>query len=199
MEKTKNKIGDSKRVVKSEKEIKKNKDYNAFISELTKAFSVPKNKFMLIGLTEDEDENPINEQDDLDSYLEDLKEFMIIMEEGSAKTNSDKKSEGKKKKNNDSENENGKKDNDNDSNKDGDEKNEDVGEDEFLKKINIKVNSETSEQEIEIIMNSVKIPEIDNINDDFEFDIEQNKENLNNANKLNLKILKKFLRKISKI
>lgn len=76
IEKTKNKNGNIKREVKSEKEIKKNKSYKNFMSELSNSFSTPKNKFILIALTEEEeDENPINGQDDLDSYIEGLKNF----------------------------------------------------------------------------------------------------------------------------
>ena len=177
IEKTKNKNGDSKREVKIEKEIKKNKDYKTFISELSKAFSIPKDKVILMVLTKDDDEYPINDQEDLNSYLEEAKEFMIIMEEGSIKTKPDKKIKEKEKKNSDSDKDDDK--NDNDSNKDKDEKKEDEEEgeeeggeeDDYLKKINIKVNLEISDQEIETIMNSVKMPEIDNINDDIEFDI----------------------------
>ena len=36
-------------------------------------------------LAEDEDEYPICDQDDMDSLLEEAKEFMIIMEEGDIK------------------------------------------------------------------------------------------------------------------
>ncbi len=143
IEKTKNKNGDIKREVKSEKEIKKNKSYKNFMSELSNSFSIPKNKFILIALTEEEDENPINDQDDLDSYIEEAKEFLIIMEEGSIKTKPDKKTKENKKdkKNSDSENDDDK--NDNDSNKDGDEKKEDEegeegGEEDYLKKLILK-------------------------------------------------------------
>jgi len=50
---------------------------------------------------------------------------------------------------------------------------------------------EISEQEIESIMNSVKMPEIDNINDDIEFDIEKYKESLNNNNYSKIEDFKK--------
>ena len=113
------------------------------MSELSNSFSIPKNKFILIALTEEEDENPINDQDDLDSYIEEAKEFLIIMEEGSIKTKPDKKTKENKKdkKNSDSENDDDK--NDNDSNKDGDEKKEDEegeegGEEDYLKKLILK-------------------------------------------------------------
>ena len=195
IEKKKDKNGDTKREVQIEKEIQINKDYKAFISELSKVFSIQKNKFMLIGLTEDEDEYPFNNQEDMNSYLEEVKEFMIIMEEGSAKAKSDKKTIEKEKKNNDSENEDNKKDNDNDSNKDGDDKkengNEEEEEDDYLKKINIKVNLEISNQEIESIMNSIKMPEIDDINDDIDFDIEKYKVDLNNMNNTKIGNFKK--------
>ena len=75
------KSGDSKREFKSEKEINKNKNYNNFINELSKAFLIPKNKFILMALTHDEDEYPINNQEDLDSYLEEAKKLMIILEQ----------------------------------------------------------------------------------------------------------------------
>ena len=83
IQKTRNKNGDSKREVKSEKQIKKNKNYKNFINELSKAFTVPINKIILLVLTEDEDECPINDQDDLDSYIDEAKEFLIIYEEDS--------------------------------------------------------------------------------------------------------------------
>ena len=50
---------------------------------------------------------------------------------------------------------------------------------------------EIFEQEIESIMNSVKMPEIDNINDDIEFDIEKYKESLNNNNYSKIEDFKK--------
>ena len=46
IEKKKDKNGDTKREVQIEKEIQINKDYKAFISELSKVFSIQKNKFM---------------------------------------------------------------------------------------------------------------------------------------------------------
>ena len=205
IEKTKNKKGEIKREVKSKKEIKKNKNYKKFISELSNSFSITKNKFILIALTEDEDENPINDQDDLNSYIDETKEVMIIMEEGSIKTKPNKKTKEKEKekekKNSDSENDDDK--NDNHSNKDRDEKKEikdeeeeeeeeeEGEEDDYLSKINIKVNFEILEQEIEEIMNSVKMPEINNINDDIEFDIEKYKESLNNYNNTKIEDFKK--------
>ena len=152
IQKIKDKNGDLKREVKSEKEIKKNKNFNNFITELSDIFNIPKNKVKLMSLTEDEDELAINDQDDLDSYLKEIKEFMIIME------------------------------------------NEDIKEDEegeeedYLSKINIKINFDMSEKEIQKIIESVKMPEIDDINDDIEFDIEKYKEDLNKNVKLNLKI-----------
>ena len=189
IEKSKDKNGDSIREIISEKEFKKNNNYQSFISELSKAFSIPKNKFILIGLI-DEDENPINDQDDLDTYLEDTKEFMIIIEKGSLKVKPNKKTKAKK--NINSENDDDK--NDNDSIKDKGKKKEDEeeekeeekeegeGEEDYLKKIKINANMEISEQEIEKIMNGVKMPEIDDINDDIEFNIEKYKTDLNNKN-----------------
>ena len=191
IEKTKDKSGDLKRVPKSEKEIKKNKNYNSFISEISKAFSIPKNKFVLKVLTEDDDDYAINDQEDLDSYIKEAREFLIIMEEGSEKTKSSKKAKEEEMKNDDSDKDDDK--NDNDNNKDGDEKKDDEEEEEdgYLKKINIKVNLEMSEQEIENIMNSVKIPEIDEINDEVEFNIEKYKEDLNNMNNTKIGNFKK--------
>ena len=203
-EKKKDKNGETKREIKSEKEIKKKKDFKTFTSELSKAFSIPK-KFVLMVLTEDGDEYPINDQEDLNSYFEEAKEFRIIMEEGSLKNKQTKKTKGK---DSDSENEDDKKDND--SNKDGGEKKgdedgeeedegegegegeEDGGEEDFLKKISIKVNLELSDQEIDTLMNSVKIPEIDDINDNPEFDIEKFKEDLNNKNNTKIEDFKKI-------
>jgi len=51
IQKTWDKNGDLKREVKSEKEIKKNKNFNNFISELSDAFNIPKNKILLIFLS----------------------------------------------------------------------------------------------------------------------------------------------------
>ena len=198
-EKKKDKNGETKREVKSEKEIKKKKDYKAFINELSKAFSI-KNKFILMVLTEDDDEVPINNQEDLDSNFEEAKEFRIIIEEGSLKTKPTKKTKPKDSDSDDDDDKNG-----NDNNKDGGKKKggedgeEEEGEEEeegdeedFLKKINIKVNLELSDQEIETLMNSVKMPEIDNINDDPEFDIEKYKEDLNNKNNAKIEDFKKI-------
>ena len=80
IQKTRNINGDSKREFKSEKQFKKNKNYKAFINELSKAFTIPINKIILMVLTEDEDEYPINDQEDLDCYLDEAKEFLIIYE-----------------------------------------------------------------------------------------------------------------------
>ena len=145
IQKIKDKNGDIKRVVKSEKEIKKNENFNNFMTELSDTFNIPKNKVKLMALTEEEDEYAINEQDDLDLYLKETKEFMIIME-------------------------------DEDENQKGDEE---VEEEDYMNKINIKINFDISEKEIQKIMDSVKIPEIDDINDDIQFDIEKYKEDLN--------------------
>ena len=192
IEKKKDKNGDSKREVKSEKEIKINKDYNKFISELTKVFSIPKNKIILMALTNDDDEVAINDQDDLVSNMEETKEFIIIMEEGSVKIKSDKKPNKKEKDGNDSENDDIKNDkNDNNNNKDGNEKGDEDEDEEYLKIININVNLEISEQEIETIMNSAKMPEIDDINDNIEFNIEKYKEELNNMNNTGIGNFKK--------
>ena len=145
IQKIKDKNGDLKREVKSEKEIKKNKNFNNFITELSDIFNIPKNKVKLMSLTEDDDEYAINDQDDLDSYLKETKEFMIIME-----------------------------------NEDEEIKEDEEGEEEdYLSKINIKINFDMSEKEIQKIIESVKMPEIDDINDDIEFDIEKYKEDLN--------------------
>ena len=83
IQKTRNKNGDSKREVKSEKQIKKIDNYQSLINELSKAFTIPINKIILIVLTEDEDEYPINDQNDLDSYKDKAKEFLIIYQEDS--------------------------------------------------------------------------------------------------------------------
>ena len=80
IQKTINKNGDSKREVKSEKQIKKNDNYQSLINELSKTFNIPINKIILLVLTEDEDFYPINDQEDLDSYIDEAKEFQIIYE-----------------------------------------------------------------------------------------------------------------------
>ncbi len=181
IEKIKDKSGDSKREVKSEKEIKKSKDYKTFISVLSKAFSIPKNKFILIVLTEDEDEYPINDQEDLNSFIEEAREFMIIMEESSQETKSSNKSKKNEKTNSNSDIDDDKK-----------KENEDEEEGEEDKKNDIKFNLEITDQEIETIINSVKMPDIDNINDKIEFDIEKYKKYLNNMNKTKIADFKKI-------
>ena len=181
IEKIKDKSGDSKREVKSEKEIKKSKDYKTFISVLSKAFSIPKNKFILIVLTEDEDEYPINDPEDLNSFIEEAREFMIIMEESSQETKSSNKSKKNEKTNSNSDIDDDKK-----------KENEDEEEGEEDKKNDIKFNLEITDQEIETIINSVKMPDIDNINDKIEFDIEKYKKYLNNMNKTKIADFKKI-------
>ena len=80
IQKTRNKNGDSKREVKSEKQIKKNDNYQSLINELSKIFAIPINKIILMFLTEDEDEIPIIDQNDLDCYIDEAEEFRIIYE-----------------------------------------------------------------------------------------------------------------------
>ena len=99
IERKKDKNSYTKREVLEEKEIRKNKNYTSFIRELSKAFSIPKNEFILMLLTKDEDEYPIINQEDMDDYLEEAKEFMIIMEEGYIKTKPAKIEKEKEKKN----------------------------------------------------------------------------------------------------
>ena len=134
------KNGDSKREVKSKKVIKKNKNYKSFINELSKAFSIPRNKYEIIlkAVTEEDDEYPIKNQEDLNSYIKDAKEFMIILE------NSDS---------------------------------------------DIKTNLDI-DIEIKNIMDSIKIPKIDNINDDIGFSIDKYKNELNGNYEKKLKDFK---------
>jgi len=74
------------------------------------------------------------------------------------------------------------------------------GEEDYIKNINIKVNFDITEKEIEAIMNSVKMPEIDNINDDIEFDIEKYKEEINKKYKNKFEIyIKGFANDIKNI
>ena len=74
------------------------------------------------------------------------------------------------------------------------------GEEDYIKNINIKVNFDITEKEIEAIMNSVKMPEIDNINDDTEFDIENYKEEINKKYKNKFEIfIKGFANDIKNI
>ena len=147
-QKNMNSEGDSKRVFKSEKEIKKNKNYSIFINELSKTFHIQKNKFILMVLTHDEDEYPINNQEDLDSYLEEAKNFMIILED----------------------------------NESGNKINKNVRyifTRRYKKEEDTEDNMHISDQEIKEIMDKIKMPEIDNINDDIEFDINKYKNELN--------------------
>ena len=193
----KNKSGEIEREVKSEKEIKKNKNYEKFISELSKAFPISEKKFILMVFTEEEDEYPIENQEDLDDYFDNAKEFTIIMEEGSAKSKSSKKSK-EKEKNSDSDNDDDNNVNNKDKNKENEKEEEEEGggeeeggeEEDYLKKIKINVNLEFSEQEFQTIMDSVQMPEINNINDDTEFDIENYKQELNNKNNTKVKDFK---------
>ena len=100
-------------------------------------------------MTEDEDEFPVNDQEDLDEYLVETKEFMVIMDEGYSKKT--KPAEIEK------ENEKERKNSNSESNDD--------------QKVNTKISFNMSEQGIDQIMNSANMPEIDNINDEIEFDI----------------------------
>lgn len=151
------KSGDSKREFKSEKEINKNKNYNNFINELSNAFLIPKNKFILMALTFDEDEYPINNQEDLDSYLEEAKKLMIILEQNESENKINKKKTDRKK-----------------------------HENRYIKEENLKTIYQTMQEFEEKIDKNFKMPEIGDINDDIEFDINKYK------NELNVNFKKKF-------
>ena len=151
------KSGDSKREFKSEKEINKNKNYNNFINELSNAFLIPKNKFILMASTFDEDEYPINNQEDLDSYLEEAKKLMIILEQNESENKINKKKTDRKK-----------------------------HENRYIKEENLKTIYQTMQEFEEKIDKNFKMPEIGDINDDIEFDINKYK------NELNVNFKKKF-------
>ena len=77
----KREAGDNtKRITKEEDDFSKESSYEKFISEISSRFNIKKNEITLISITEDDDESPINDQDDLDNYLNDTKEFWVYQE-----------------------------------------------------------------------------------------------------------------------
>ena len=188
-----------KKETKDSKEFPKPKKYEEFISNIIKSFNIKKKKDInLMVFTTDGDEIPINDQEDLEYYKNDVAEYRVIVEKKEPEPSpiSGGNSKVKKKK---EDSDNGDDDEDNKSNKDEDEpkkkedgKNEESGSenegDEDKDDINIKlnVNLEMTDKEIEnLIEGQIKdVPEIDNniINDDLQFNIEEFKSKLNDIN-----------------
>jgi len=153
------------RKLKDTKKFDKPESYNSFISKIANHFKIPKQNIELICLTNDEDEIGINNDEDLNENLDEVKEFHVFSESGI---------EEKPKKDNppSEENSNSIK---NESKEDG-QKDED--DDEY--KIKIDINIDIKDNEIEDIINKqikdIKID--DDINDEIEFDINKYKDKL---------------------
>jgi hypothetical protein len=155
------------RTVKETTRLDKPESYKEFISKIAERFKIPKKNIELICLNNDGDEYGINDDDDLNEYIDDAKEFYVFFGSGgeekpkkdnppSEELNSSKKIELKK----------------------DEQKEEDDDDDEY--KIKIDVDIDIKDKEIEDIINS-QIKEIkidDNLNDIVEFNKDKYKENL---------------------
>ena len=68
------------RVLKESKEFSKPTSFDNFISEISKAFKINKKGIELICITKDEEEIGINDQDDLNDYIEEAEAFHVVVE-----------------------------------------------------------------------------------------------------------------------
>ena len=151
-------------------ELPQPKNYNDFITEIGNKFNIKRKKdIQLKCITNDNEDYAINNQDDLDDNIDDIKEFEVYSESGFE--------EPKKPKEKPSTNTNTIKDKDSPK-KDEEPKEEDGDDDEY--KINLDVNIDIKDEEIEkIITSQIKEISIDeDINDDIEFDSDKYKEDL---------------------
>ena len=68
--------------VKCSESLKKTNSYESFIDNIAKTFSIKnKDKIILKVLTNDEDEQKINDQQDFDDFLDEAKEFKVFLED----------------------------------------------------------------------------------------------------------------------
>ena len=169
------------RVVKSAKDFKKPQNFDAFIDSIAKTFGIKKKRSIsLILINNDDEEIPISNQEDLDDFLEDLKEFKFYLEEGEQSEPPIKKKESKKeelkskdKEESDEEKKPEKKKEDDDDGNDEDEDGEGG---------NDGLPADVSDKEIESIIDSLikPIPDVeDDLNDDNQFDKEAYSKQLN--------------------
>ena len=74
---------EAKREIKTHKDLDKPKSYDDFIKNIAKSFKIKNKKSItLILKTTDDDEIGINDQEDLDDNIGELKEFNVFLEEG---------------------------------------------------------------------------------------------------------------------
>ena len=81
----------------------KQKKYDDFISEIIKTFNIKKEDINLLAYTKDEDEFPINNQEDLDYYKDEIVEFRIIIEKDESSSSKPEHKKNKKLKEDDEE------------------------------------------------------------------------------------------------
>ena len=163
---TDKKTSETVRKVQELKKIKREKSYKDYINSISKSFGINYKKIALIGVTDDDDEFAINNQEDLDENIEDIKEFIIYLEDNEINDLSKKSSEVLDEQKGPKE--------EKDEHSVHSQNLEDNDEDDF--KIDIKVDLDMSDKEIENILNSqIKlIPEGNNkIKDDISFDKEK--------------------------
>ena len=146
-------------------EFPKPKSYNDFITEIANYFLIRRKKDIILKcITNDGDEVEINNQEDLDDNIDDIKEFQVLSESGY-----EEPTKSKEKPSINTENDPSKKDNESTGGDDDDEY-----------KINLNVNIDIKDEEIEKIINS-QIKEIsidENLNDVIEFDSDKYKDDL---------------------
>ena len=193
------KSDETERKLISSKDFPKPKSYDDFISSINQAFKLNGNEISLLAFTNEEDENPINDQDDLDDNKEDTQEYRIIIEKGGSSPSKPEPKKSKKEKEEKEEKDDEEKEDDNEKKKDDDKKkqNEDKSEESQEEKgsenggneedypieIKIDVNLDISEKEMEKIIDSqIKpVPEIekDIYNDELQFDVDEYKKGIN--------------------
>ena len=160
------KTSEIERKVQQIKNIKIEKSYKDYINSISKSFGINYEKICLIWVRYDNDEFAINNQEDFEENIEDIKEFKIYLEENEIIETLKKSSNVLHKPKDD------KKEKDKQSAHSHNLK----GNDEYdVFQMDIKIDSDLSDKEIENVINSqIKpIPEGNNtINDDIPFDKE---------------------------
>ena len=176
---------ESRREELDSQDLELSKDYKKFLKEIEKAFKIKKDaKFILMSITEDDDENAIESQDDLDDNIDINKEFLIIFE-GNDITNresSSKKQDKPKKEEKEEEDEEEKeKQEEKEEEKEGEDLENQIEIELGEEKINFSLNLSIKDSEIEKIIDSQikNISKIsDDINDDIQFNIDEFKKEL---------------------
>jgi len=149
---------EAKREIKTHKDLDKPKSYDDFIKNIAKSFKIKNKKSItLILKTIDDDEIGINDQEDLDDNIGELKEFNVFLEEGEQGPVEIETEDPPKKQITIKEKKGGDKDDESDD--DNSEK------DKTLDDLKIDVNLDISDKEIENIIDSQfkPIPEEQNI------------------------------------